>query len=48
MVELYVPGISTRGEIIYWDGMLVCKKNINQHVHGQLEATLTMNWDWNE
>jgi len=48
MVELYHPGISTRGESIYWDGMLVGKIKSKQHLHGQLKAGLTMNWDWNE
>jgi len=47
MVELYHPCTSTRGESIYWDGMLGCKTKSKQHLHGQLKAELTMNWDWN-
>jgi len=27
--------------------MLVCKIKSKQHLHGQLTAGLTMNWDWN-
>jgi hypothetical protein len=48
MVELYHPCISTRGLGIYWDGMLACNIQSQQHLHGQLKPGLTMNWNWNE
>jgi len=47
MVGLYHPCISTRGVSIYWDSMVACKIRSKQHLHGQLKAGLTMNWNWN-
>jgi hypothetical protein len=47
MNDLYHLCISTRGRGIFQNAMLPCMAKSNHHLHGQLQAGLTMNWDWN-